>query len=195
MEASLLLLSQGEGAAVSLAIDEPIQPKLSGDEECDFPMEDVDDVKGERELLEDELRWLYKVDYVATIANLKMKLERFSRMSIPLCTLVAMPMVRPTLSSNLQKLEQEFAHRYLEGAASFYVSTTNEAEESSEFKDDEVNGWDNWWKQKNADFNAYVESLPEVNFPKNMKFFVCDGNHRRLAWMNHINRLYSSDEM
>ncbi len=25
---------------------------------------------------------------------------------------------------------------------------------------------------------------------KNLKFFVCDGNHRLQAWMNLINRLY-----
>jgi len=40
---------------------------------------------------------------------------------------------------------------------------------------------------KNTDFNAYM------NFTKNMKFFVCDGNHRRIAWMNHITSLYSLD--
>ena len=25
-------------------------------------------------------------------------------------------------------------------------------------------------------------------------FFVCDGNHRRQAWLNHIDRLYRTDE-
>jgi len=77
--------------------------------------------------------------------------------------------------------------------AAFYVSTTNEAGESSQFTDEEVDSWDNWWKHLNADFSAYMESLPKLNFMKNMKFFVCNGNHRRIAWMNHINRLYSSD--
>jgi len=45
----------------------------------------------------------------------------------------------------------------------------------------------------NANFNAYMESLSDLNFTKNMKFFVCDGNHRCIAWMNHISRLYSVD--
>jgi len=102
-------------------------------------------------------------------------------------------MVKPTLSSDIQRLEQEFAHSYLDGMAAFYVSVTNEAGESSQFIDEEVDSWDNWWKHMNANFNAYTESLPDLNFTKNMKFFVCDGNHRRIAWTNHISRLYSGD--
>jgi len=65
------------------------------------------------------------------------------------------------------------------------VSTTNETGESSQFTNDEVNGWDDWWKYKNVDFNAYVESLreslPEANFKKNKKFFLSDGNDRHLV--------------
>jgi len=64
-------------------------------------MEDVDDVEEERELLEDELRRLQKVDSMEIITSLKMKPDRYSQMHIPLCRLV----VRPTLSSNLQKME------------------------------------------------------------------------------------------
>jgi len=110
-----------------------------------------------------------------------------------LCRLVLMPMVRPMLSSDLQKIKQEFAHGYLDGMATFYVSTTNEAGESSQFSNEEVDSWNDWWKHMNADFNAYMESLPELNFTRNMKFFMCDKNHRRIAWMNHITKLYSSD--
>jgi len=73
------------------------------------------------------------------------------------------------------------------------VSITNEASESSQFTDEEVDDWDDWWKHMNVDFNAYMESFSDLNFTKNMKFFVCDGNHCRIAWMNHITRLYSLD--
>ena len=40
--------------------------------------------------------------------------------------MLAMPMVRPTLSFDLAKLKQEFVHGYREGTLVFYVTTTNE---------------------------------------------------------------------
>ena len=40
--------------------------------------------------------------------------------------MLAMPMVRPTLPSDLAKLEQEFVHGYREGASVFYVTITDE---------------------------------------------------------------------
>jgi len=72
------------------------------------------------------------VDFVTTISSLKMNPDRYSQMRIPLCRLVPMPIVRPTLSSDLLKMEQEFAHGYLDGMSAFYVSTINEADESSQ---------------------------------------------------------------
>jgi len=42
-----------------------------------------------------------------------------------------MPMVQPTLTSNILKLENEFVHEYRVGAVVFYVVITNEADESS----------------------------------------------------------------
>jgi len=40
-------------------------------------------------------------------------------------------MVWPTLSCEVQLLEQEFAFKYYDGATMLYVSTTNEASESA----------------------------------------------------------------
>ncbi len=33
----------------------------------------------------------------------------------------------------------------------------------------------------------------ELRFLKNLKFFVCDGNHKLLSWMNHITRKHFND--
>ena len=65
-----------------------------------------------------------KLNSVATIKSLRLQPISSSRFSIPLCRMLAMPMVRPTLSSDLAKLEQEFVHGYREGASVFYVTTT-----------------------------------------------------------------------
>lgn len=186
-------LAQRQTAMVTPPTDAPTQPEIICEEEGDVDMNESDDEDEGKELLEDELRRLQKVDSVATIASMRRKPEELSRFKIPLCRLIPMPMVRPTLSSDILKLEQEFAHGYNDGRAAFYVSTTNEAGESQEFTSDEMNGWDDWWKVANAEFLAFLESKPELQYMKNLKFFICDGNHRRIAWMNHITRKYTHD--
>jgi hypothetical protein len=53
-----------------------------------------------------------------------MKPSLLSRMLIPLWRLIAMPIVRSTLSSNLALLEDDFVDGYREGVVVFYLSTT-----------------------------------------------------------------------
>jgi len=62
----------------------------------------------------------------------------FSISSSFLCRLVVVPMVRPILSCDVKKLEQEFCHGYLASHAAFYVSTTNEDGERIEFTNKEL---------------------------------------------------------
>ena len=58
------------------------------------------------ELLEDDIRRAQTVDTVAGIEALRMTPHEFSQMKILLYRLVPMPMVRPTLASDLIQLEQ-----------------------------------------------------------------------------------------
>jgi hypothetical protein len=92
-------------------------------------MEDAQESPGvdeEDELSADQIRVSRKVNSIATIEALRLKPSSLSRMMVPLCRMVAMPIVRPTLSSDLASLEADFVHGYREGAAVFYLSTTNE---------------------------------------------------------------------
>jgi hypothetical protein len=75
---------------------------------------------------EDEIRTRQKLNLVSTITSLRFQPVSSSRFCILLCRMFAMPMVRPTLASDLAKLEQEFVHGYKEGASVFYVTTNNE---------------------------------------------------------------------
>ena len=147
----------------------------------------------DKDLLEDDLRQYHKVDSVNTIAGLRMKPDHLFRLQIPLCRMVPMPMVIPTLSCDLDLLEHEFAVGYRDGAAVFYVTISNEAGEISEFTEEEKDKWDPFWKEKNNTFIAHLESKPELRFLKNLKFYVCDGNHRLISWMNYISRRHSKD--
>jgi hypothetical protein len=83
-------------------------------------------VDEEDELSADQIRASRKVNSIATIEVLHLKPSSLSRMPVPLCRLVSMPIIRPTLSSNLALLEDDFVHDYREGAAMFYLSMTNE---------------------------------------------------------------------
>ena len=151
-------------------------------------VQDLDD--DEKGLTEDELRRIQKGDSIDILSELRMKPKDLFRLYIPLSRLVAMPMVRPTLACDITKLEQEFAGGYRDRAAVFYISTTNEAEQSKEFSEEDMSMWDPIWTEKNEAFTRYLDSRRELSFLKNLKFFICDGNHRRLAWMNVIERCY-----
>ena len=180
------------------------QPPFGNDEEGDeaddenvtsddggpdsLEVQDIDD--DEKGLTEDELWRIQKGDSIDILSELRMKPEDLFRLHIPLCRLVAMPMVRPTLACDITKLEQEFARGYRDGAAVFYISTTNEEGQSEEFSKKEMSMWDPIWREKNEVFMRYLDSRRELSFLKNLKFFICDGNHRRLAWMNVIDKCY-----
>jgi len=143
---------------------------------------------------EDEIRTRQKLNSVSTISSLRFQPISSSRFSIPLCRMLAMPMVRPTLASDLVKLEQEFVHGYREGASVFYVTTTNEDGKTQEVLEADKASWDPIWNAKNDVFNKFLLSDPHLAHLTNMMFFVCDGNHRRQAWLNHIDRLHRNED-
>lgn len=175
-----------------------VQPSLgAADDEGSVDGFDDDEIEDlgecEEEDDEDVIRGRQKLNSVATISSLRMMPTASSRFSIPLCRMIAMPMVRPTLQSDLMKLEQEFVHGYREGAAVFYVSLTNEDGKTQEVTDDMMASWGPLWQVENDRFNIFLDSDPELRWMSKMMFYVCDGNHRRQAWMNHIERLHKNE--
>ena len=141
---------------------------------------------------EDDIRLSQKLNTVAALAALRMQPLNISRHNIPLCRLVVMPMVRPTLQCDLVKLEQEFVHGYHEGACVFYVSLTNEQGLGEHVSPTHRSEWGPIWESESDKFDEYLDSHDSLRFMKGKMFFICDGNHRRIAWMNHITRLYSN---
>ena len=143
---------------------------------------------------EDDIRTRQRLNSIAAISRLRVQPLSSSRFNIPLCRMLAMPMVRPTLPTDLAKLEQEFVHGYREGASVFYVTITDEEGNTHEVTESDKASWGPIWSAKNDDFNSFLMSVPELSSLKHMMFFVCDGNHRRQAWLNHIERVHKSDE-
>jgi hypothetical protein len=162
-----------------------------------------DEAEGEEDILEDdsqfmvdedEIRNRHKLNSVSTITSLRFQPISSSRFCIPLCRMLAMPMVRPTLASDLAKLEQDFVHGYREGASVFYVTTTNEEGKTQEVLEADKASWGPIWNAKNDVFNTFLLSDPHLAHLTNTMFFVCDGNHRRQAWLNHIERLHRNED-
>jgi hypothetical protein len=169
---SLATLLEQE-AATTCPRDSPVQPSVVAIADTD--MED-DESFGDDE---DEIWTRQKLNSVATISSLRFQPISVSRFSISLCKLVAMPLVRPTLQSDLDKLEQEFVHGYRDGAAVFYVTLTDEHGSTQEVTYVVKENWESIWNAQNEEFNRYLLSVPEFLHMENLMFFVCDGNHRR----------------
>jgi hypothetical protein len=140
-----------------------------------------------------ELHLQQKVNLVASINSMRMSPVAKSRMRIPLCRMVFMPMVQPTLDSDLKKLGQEFVHGYWEGTCVFYVSLINETGEECFVSEEDKHVWGPLWDQQSEVFNMFVDFDPNMVHLKNRMFYVCDGNHRLLSWMGYIWRLHNSD--
>ena len=94
-----------------------------------------------QDMLEDDIRKTQKLDIVSTIASLKLTTSNSSRMRVPLCRMIPMPMVRPTLACDLVQLENQFAWGYEEGARVFYLSMANESGQMGVFLSEEKEEW------------------------------------------------------
>ena len=159
------------------------------------PVEVSDDEQDEAllKLNEDELRLLQKVDSIQVIESMRISPKDASRFDIPLCRMLYMPLVRPTLATDIKKLEAEFAHGYRPGAPVFYVSISNEKGEERTVTDEDKRSWGPHWTSVNEEFEAKLESNPHLHFLSGRMFYVCDGNHRLKAWTGVIRRLHSED--
>jgi len=99
----------------------PNQPSIDAEQEVDMDDDGADEEEESPNeddhsgLDEDEMRTRQKLNSVATISSLRFQPTSLSRFPIPLCRMLPMPMVRPTLQSDLIKLEQEFVHGYRDG--------------------------------------------------------------------------------
>ena len=145
------------------------------------------------ELNEDELRNQQKANSIHCIKTMRLSPKEASRFDIPLCRMIYMPLVHPTLAQDIKRLEAEFIHGYRPGASVFYVSTTNESGEERLVKDVDTSNWGPHWISVNDVFEAKLALDPHLKFLCGCMFFICDGNHRFKAWIGYIDRLHSND--
>jgi hypothetical protein len=80
--------------------------------------------------MEYRIRHNLKKDSFSVVEGMRIHPVQKSSMKIPLCRLIHMPLVRPTLRSDVTKLMAAFQFGYRAGSATLYVSTTNESGEN-----------------------------------------------------------------
>ena len=114
-------------------------------------------------------------------------------MDIPLCRMIGLQIVRPTLAVDIEKLKADFVHGYCPGAAVFHVSITNFMGSEWKVLSEDRALWDRHWQRRDREFEAFLQVDPDLRFFSNKFFFVWDGNHRHQAWMEHILQTYSND--
>lgn len=141
-----------------------------------------------------------KVQFGLIQGNLYEVIERMRRepvgkfaLKIPLCRLVYMPMVRPTLQSDVVKLMGAFRYGYKLQAAAMYVSETNKDGESRMVMPEDIEKWRKHWREENEAFEERLLADPDLVGLSRSMFFVYDGNHRLLAWREAIDTIHSED--
>jgi hypothetical protein len=116
-----------------------------------------------------------------------------SRFDSPLCTMVLMPLVQPTLGSDIKRLEGVFSHGDCPGANVIYVSLCNENGVERFVTDEDQQKWVLHWTAVNEEFEARLATNPHLSKLSRCMFFIYDANHRLKAWTSCIKRLHNDD--
>ena len=126
----------------------------------------------------------------------KMKKKPLSKgvLKIPLCRMIHMPMVRPTLRCDVIKLMGAFRYGYKSNSAPIYVSLNNDEGEDRLVSQEIMDQWNPCWRVENEAFEQRLQSDPDLECLSGSMFFVYDGNHRLLAWKEVIETLHADDQ-
>jgi hypothetical protein len=92
-------------------------------------------------LNEDELRELQKLNSIQCIEGMWILPKEVSKFDIPLCQMIYMPLVHPTLANDIKRLEAKFIHGYKPDAPVFYVSIYNKLEVEHSVSDEDRANW------------------------------------------------------
>ena len=86
--------------------------------------------------------------------------------------MVSMPIVRPTLKSDITKLEAGFFNAYCDDNHVFYILATD-FKGYFKFIDDEVRtSWSPNWTQTNVIFESQLDTNPSFILYKNKIFYI-----------------------
>lgn len=165
-----------------------------GDAQAEMQAVDHDsDAAEECQGNEDDLRFKQKVNSIDCIEDMRILPKAESRFFIPLCRMIPMPIVRPSLDSDIKRLEAAFTHGYRPGSSAFYVSVCDEKGETKTLSTEDIERMSPLWKLESTQFDARLQQNEHLKHLVGRMFFICDGNHRFQAWTAFIERLHRDD--
>jgi hypothetical protein len=128
------------------------------------------------------------------IERLRFQPRHKSRLLIPLCRMVCLPVVRPFLKNDVMKLASHFIKNgYMEGNGVFYVASEDNDGKTKDVTPEIKSSWSHHWVRVNDEFESMLATDPILNVFCGKMFHVWDGNHRVQAWMPIINQDHSND--
>ena len=127
------------------------------------------------------------------LKRLEFAIDGKALLNIPLLCMISLQVVSPALVSDIAKLQADFVHGYQIGATVFYVSMTNVEGVSVFVTHDDRFKWDVHWRAKDEVFERQIWKDLVLKKLTNKFFFVWDGNHCLLVWMDFISRTHPDD--
>lgn len=107
-----------------------------------------------------------------------------SRLSISLCKLIPLLLVRSILEVDVQLLKNEFVNGYREGNKVLYISLYDNNGVLKNIYNAET--WGEYWQSCNESFKRLLKS--DCNYEKfsEKMFYIWEDNHRVTDWRWHI---------
>lgn len=100
---------------------------------------------------------------------------------IPLCIMISMEVVHPTLENGVALLVKSSTNGYILGFTSFYVSLEHKDGHMQVMTEEIYSTWDDVWKKKNEEFEQFLVENNLQQFSNKM-FHIWDDNYRYKAW-------------
>ncbi len=98
-------------------------------------------------------------------------------MDIPLCKMVSMQVVTPTLQIDIANMKKEFYVGYHLGSQVLYVSLKNIHGEIENVTSEKEISWSFTWRYVNDKFEAFLDTKPAFSHLKGKFFHVWDDNN------------------
>jgi hypothetical protein len=128
------------------------------------------------------------VNTTSRLEKLRFQVWRKSKINIPLCRMVALPVECPFLKNDVMNLAAHFvACGYMEGNGVFYVALENNEGKTMDVIPQIMASWNNNWVKANVEFENELNSDDDLRAFSGKMFMVWDGNHRLQAWLPIIN--------
>ena len=133
---------------------------------------------------------LKKINFNYFINGLRIQPLSKSRLSIPICHLESLPLVRLFPEFDIQLFENEFLNGYIQSDCVLYVSIVNDSGKRLCVTEDKLSSWDPIWQQVNDVFEQSLSDMRIWRFLK-VKYF---GYGRVIIELQHGEMTLSSLE-